>query len=657
MHRWQLKPLPACLLGLTLAAEIVAVALSLGLEPSYDTWLYAMYSVVLGAAGSLVASYDRRNPIGWLFCMGALTSAIMADAAQGWALRATAEGWGGADAANLLAAAGRQPSGLVWILAFLLIPDGSLPSRRWRGVVWVASFATVLSMVGSSLSSGVNDFARGRNPYTIDAVHPTVLFGIGTALTVGMLLASVVSLTRRFRRSSGIERQQVKVVVGAAITVAVLVPVGFGLWVVSPIGGVLIAVALTLLPVATCVAILRYRLYDVELVINRTLVYGALTVLLASAYVATTLLIGMALGRGSAWATAAATLVVAVAFRPFRRRVQDTFDRRFNRAKYDSLHRMTTFLEALRTGRAAPEGVEEVLREVASDDRLQLLLYLPERNVYVDAHGTSAVPEPFADGRDRIPIERAGQPIGIVLYDKARQSRLGLLRQVIEAGGLAIEITRLRVELRRQLSEVEASRARILAATNEERRRIERDLHDGAQQRLVSVGLALRHAQHELTTSSSQQASMTIEEAVDEVSAAIEQLRGLAQGLPPSQLDHGLESAFRELARRTPLPVSLSVSSERFAAGVEAAVYFIGCEGVTNAVKHAHATRIELSAGRTNGKLVVSVADDGVGGATPTRGTGLTGLADRVTALGGTLRVQSNNPSGTTLIAELPCES
>ena len=105
------------------------------------------------------------------------------------------------------------------------------------------------------------------------------------------------------------------------------------------------------------------------------------------------------------------------------------------------------------------------------------------------------------------------------------------------------------------------------------------------------------------------------------------------------------------------MPVSVSVSGERYAAGVEAAAYFIGCEGVTNAVKHAHATRIELSAGRTNGKLVVSVADDGVGGATPTRGTGLAGLSDRVAALGGTLRVHSDDQSGTTLVAELPCES
>jgi signal transduction histidine kinase len=227
----------------------------------------------------------------------------------------------------------------------------------------------------------------------------------------------------------------------------------------------------------------------------------------------------------------------------------------------------------------------------------------------------------------------------------------------VEAGGLAIEIARLRVGLRRQLAEVEASRARIITAGDAERHRIERDLHDGAQQRLVSIGLALRHAQHELATSSPQLAAQTLDGAVAEVAVAIDELRELARGLPPSQLDGGLAPAFRELARRAPVPVDVTVPSERFERDVEAAAYFIGCEGLTNAVKHGQATRIALNAGRENGQLVVSVADDGVGGAAPNEGSGLRGLADRVAALGGTLRIESNQDAGTTLTAELPCGS
>jgi signal transduction histidine kinase len=317
---------------------------------------------------------------------------------------------------------------------------------------------------------------------------------------------------------------------------------------------------------------------------------------------------------------------------------------------------MADFLDALRAGRVAPEAVEDVLREVTSGPRLELLFFLPESDLYVDARGTPATYLRH-DGRQRIAIQRGGQPVGAVLHDPATPEQTLLLQQLVEAGGLAIEIARLRVELRRQLAEVEGSRARIIAAGNEERRRIERDLHDGAQQRLVSIGLALRHAQHQLRTSSPEEASDTLDGAVTEVAVAIDELRELAQGLPPAQLDAGLSPAFRELARRAPLPVLVKAPSERFDRTVEAAAYFIGCEGVTNAIKHAKATRVLLSARRQNGNLIVSVADDGVGGAAPIQGSGLSGLSDRVAALGGRLHIESHQGAGTTLIAELPCES
>jgi signal transduction histidine kinase len=228
---------------------------------------------------------------------------------------------------------------------------------------------------------------------------------------------------------------------------------------------------------------------------------------------------------------------------------------------------------------------------------------------------------------------------------------------MVEAGGLAIEIARLRVELRRQLDEVEASRARIVTAANQERRRIERDLHDGAQQRLVSIGLALRHAQHELGASTPARAAHTLEDALAEVAVAINELRELARGLPPSELDAGLGPALRELARRAPVPVDVRVTRQRFDRNLEATAYFIACEGLTNAVKHANSTRVILRAELDDGKLVVSVSDDGAGGAAPVGGSGLRGLADRVAAYGGTLRIESDRGAGTALTAELPCGS
>ena len=646
---------PICLFGVAIAAEIAAVSLSLGVQRTDVTLLYAVYSTALAGAGALILRRHPRHPIGWLFCGFAILNAVTADLAQGYALRAAREGWPGSSAAESINTASWLPSGFGWVLTFLLFPDGHLLGRRWKIVAWVAAAGMAIALPGWVLSPDrAQDYASGRNPLAADALPTGAMLAVGMALFAGALVASAVSLVIRFRRSRGLERLQLKWFAFAATAAAVILPVSFTLWYVTPVVRLLAALALTALPVAACIAILRYRLYDIDVLINRTLVYGGLTVLLAGAYAATTLLLGSVLGRGSTWATAGATLVAAVAFRPVRARLQDAVDRRFNRRRYDALRRMTIFLDALHAQRAAPEDVVEVLRQVMSDPDLDILVQLPDATL-VDLTGAPAAPT--SDWRERMSIERAGQPLGVVLHTTADEQQLRLLRRLIETGGLAIEVARLQIELRRQLAEVEASRARIVEAGDVERRRIERDLHDGAQQRLVSVGLALRHAQHELRGPSPQGAFATIDDAVAEVSAAIEQLRELAQGLPPSQLDNGLAPAFRELARRVPLPVSVSVSGERYAAGVEAAAYFIGCEGVTNAVKHAHATKIELTAGRTNGKLVVSVADDGVGGATPTRGTGLAGLSDRVAALGGSLSVQSDDQSGTTLIAELPCES
>jgi signal transduction histidine kinase len=348
------------------------------------------------------------------------------------------------------------------------------------------------------------------------------------------------------------------------------------------------------------------------------------------------------LGSGSTWATAGATLVVAIAFRPLRAVVQDAVDRRFARARYDALRRVQAFLEDVRAGRASPEAIEPLLRELLADPTLELRFFLPESGVYVDGSGRPAADD---DGRERTLLERAGAPMAMVVHRPTGPQRPDLLRMLVDAGGLAIEIARLNVELRRQLGEVEASRARIVIAGYAERRRIERDLHDGAQQRLVSIGLELRHVQH--------QTGADLDGAIEELTVAIDELRELAQGLPPSQLDAGLEPALRELAGRSPLPIEVRATRERFSTGLEATAYFIACEGLTNAIKHARASTVTVSAQRRDGRLVVCVHDDGIGGATD--GSGIRGLRDRVATHGGALHIESS--SGTTLTAELPCGS
>jgi signal transduction histidine kinase len=641
----------------TVAFEVAACVLSWGLEPLYDTLLYALYAIVQAGAGALIASRHPRNPIGWLFLWFALFNAVAADAAQGWGLRAARNGWPGGPVCEWIALWSFIPASVGVILVFLLFPNGRLLGPRWRVVAWVNVVGVALALPGWALSPDDGSaYTDGRNPFAVSAVPGTLLFTTGAVLICASLVASVAALVVRFHRSRGIERQQLKWFAFAAAVSAVALPTALALWWTVPAVRVLPALALTAQPIAACIAILRYRLYDIDVVISKTVTYGALTGLLASLYVASALVIGVAVGGESSWVTAGATLIVALAFRPLRVRVQEAVDRRFSRARYDARRRMGQFVDDLRRGRASPDDVEQALREALGDHDLQLHFRLADGGMDVDSHG-QPVPAGDPEGWRRSAIERSGIVLGHVLWRPGTDEQQALLADVLDAASLAIEITRLRVELRRQLDEVQTSRARLVAVAEEERRRIERDLHDGAQQRLVSIGLALRHAQHELGTDDNTNVEHTIEGALAEIATAIEELRELARGVRPALLDAGLGPALLELAGRAPLPVEVEATTERFPPELETAAYFVACEGLTNAVKHAHAASVFLSVGRHGDSVVVRVADDGIGGASPNNGTGLTGLSDRVMAHGGTLHIDTGVGRGTTLTAEIPCAS
>jgi signal transduction histidine kinase len=457
-----------------------------------------------------------------------------------------------------------------------------------------------------------------------------------------VLRGAIGSLVLRYRRAQGVERQQLKWVTYVVGLLAVVGPVAIFAYDDSTLVRVAIAVVITALPAAICVAILRYRLYDIDVIINRTVVYGATTALLTAGYLAIALAAGAAFGGSSPWVTAVATLVVAVAFRPVRVRIHDIVDRRFRRARHAALARVDAFLDELRTGRADPEALEPLLRELMGQPGLDLHYVLPGERRSVGP-----------PGRAVWPVERAGTRLAVVVHDGGGGDPRAL-GEIMDRAVLAVEIARLRAEVARQLAEVEASRARIVAAGYAERRRLERDLHDGAQQRLVSVGLTLRHAQFELGDSP---VIATLDRAVEQITVAIVELRALASGIRPACLDDGLDVALAELAGAAALPVRLRTCPERFPAEIEATAYFVACEALANAVKHAEATGVEVHAERLNGHLVMTVRDDGVGGAQATRGTGLRGLSDWVAAVGGRMTVYSARGAGTTVTAELPCVS
>jgi signal transduction histidine kinase len=510
-------------------------------------------------------------------------------------------------------------------------------------------------MVGAAFGRSVPGAPVWDNPYALDGGAGDVVVGayaLGQLLFASAFVASVAAVVVRFRRSRGIEREQLKWIAYVLCLLAVAGTAATFAYDDSILVRVAIAVAATAFPVSVCVAILRYRLYDIDVIITRTLVYAALTVVLAGAYAAVAVVLGTALGGArSPSATAGATLTVAAAFLPLRRRLQDVVDRRFRRARYDALARVDAFLDDLRAGRCAPEALEPLLRDLLPSPGLSLRYVLPG----------ATLPE-APNGHTQTLVQRAGTLLAVVTQPSTNAEdgpgAAQLRAAVLERAGLAVEIGRLQAVVTDQLAEVVASRARIVAAGHEERRRLERDLHDGAQQRLVSVGLALRHAQHQLGESP---VTATIEQAVEQVGAAIVDLRELANGVRPAQLDGGLDVALRELARRSPLPVELRMDGRpgagRYPADVEATAYFVACEALTNAVKHAAATTVRLHAREDDGALVLTVQDDGAGGAQIERGSGLRGLVDRVSAQGGQLLLDSALGTGTTVVARLPCAS
>ncbi|HEV2812393.1 MAG TPA: sensor histidine kinase, partial [Solirubrobacteraceae bacterium] len=272
---------------------------------------------------------------------------------------------------------------------------------------------------------------------------------------------------------------------------------------------------------------------------------------------------------------------------------------------------------------------------------------------YVDVEGrTLELPERGVTG-----VEREGVRVGALVHDPGlAEDAPDLVRAVASAAALALENERLDAELRARVEELQRSRALLVDAALSERRRLERDLHDGAQQRRVALSLQLGMIEAQLQKRP-EAARELLAGARDEARAALEDLRELARGIHPAVLtDRGLKPALESLADRAPLPVEVGpVPEERLPGAVEAAAYFVVAESLTNVAKYAEATHAEVSVGRENGFALIEVRDDGVGGADPSSGTGLRGLAERLAALAGRLEVESAPGHGTVVRARVPC--
>ena len=303
--------------------------------------------------------------------------------------------------------------------------------------------------------------------------------------------------------------------------------------------------------------------------------------------------------------------------------------------------------------RAGPGGARRALARAFGDPSLELALWLPDRQAWVDEDGR---PLNLPNGGDRA-VTLVGEELAAIIHDPVLLDQPALLEAVGTAARLALENERLQAELRAQLVVLRESRARIVRAGDEERRRLERDLHDGAQQRILGIGMALQVIRSRVGGDAD--AEELLAETELEVQGALRELRELARGIHPAVLtDQGLSSAVRTLAERAPIPVDVRVVDDRFPPHVETAAYFVVAEALANIAKHAQASRAWVAIEAAAGSALVDVRDDGIGGACENgSGSGLRGLGDRIGALDGHLSIESPRGGGTRLHAEIPCGS
>ncbi|MFF3323545.1 sensor histidine kinase [Streptomyces sp. NPDC002889] len=535
------------------------------------------------------------------------------------------------------------------VLLVLFFPNGQLPPGRFPRLVLYG----VLSCMVAFMASAAMDPSPYDPPFE-DYGHPlptlpgAVIWSMLLPLLgafMALLVCSALVMLRRYRAADKVERAQLKWFALGTVALSGTLLLCWADYLLFGEVGILIWVGLLSLclgvPSLTALAILRHDLYDVDRATSAVVTWGLVTAGLLAVYGTASFTGGVALGRGNAVTAAAVTALVAVALVPVKNRVRRWVDRRFYPARERAVAAVGALERDVHHGLARPEQLEEVLREALREPQLRVGFLLPGGTEFHDMAGS-----PVPRGSE---VRLAGRPIGVIDGPCPRE--------VVTASALLVETVRLRLELRQALGEVEASRSRLLKTGYRERRRLERDLHDGAQSRLVSLGMALRLAQRHLDDDTVDVDGL-LDQAVDELGAAVGELRELAHGLRPSSLDDGLGPALEALTVRAPVRLDWRLDGHRLPDDVATTAYFVASEAVTNAVKHAEATSIAIVVGDDgHGKLCVTVQDDGRGGADPVKGSGLSGLGDRVAALGGRLRITSSPGGGTTVEAMLPCVS
>jgi signal transduction histidine kinase len=535
------------------------------------------------------------------------------------------------------------------------LPDG----RAAPSFAWIPKAVAVLALLLMAVSVVVWPFQgpeilTGEGPTTGRGALVNPMIGVGMVGAYSLAALGLVGLMQKWRLSAGVLRQQLKwVLFGVVVAVSTNIVAGVvpALWMVR-LGGFVAMLA------AVGVAVFRYRLFDIDRLIKGTILYGSLTAALLAVVAATGTLAGSALRLGTGAPVVAASLVTAVALvvlKPVHAWAQDHLDRLFDRGGWEAARRIRAFTASSGSERPELGALQALLRDVLDDPDLTVSYRFADGG-HLDPWG-----RPAADAPDGLQIDvvSLGSGEAIIAHRPTTAGDGNRLRRVLVESAVAFEHGRMQADLERQLSALRDSRARLVAAGDNERRRIERDIHDGAQSQLVALGLALRGGQRRAEPPLGEAAEAIIDQAVAGIQEAIAELRRFAQGvMSPLLVSNGIAAAVTELAGRLPAPVTLDIDvPTRPPEGIESVLWYVTCEATTNALKHAPGAAIAISIHARDDELEAEVTDGGPGGATCGLGSGLRGLIDRVEAVSGRLEVISPPGAGTTVRAVIPCVS
>jgi signal transduction histidine kinase len=685
--------------GVSVLISLVLVALDWRVIKSPDNALLSSFlsAAVVAPLGVLIVSRRPRHAIGWLLLMVASVQAISLVTTFG-AIRAVlsgAQSTGWVEWPAFLGGWMAFMSLCVLIVVALLFPDGRLPSKRWRWVGRVVVTYLVAVLIGTLFSGGTNQLAPALPSIPAPlAFAPFVGFGGGTgstpldALWLGLPLvicAAAVALITRLRRSIGREREQLKWFVYITGVLAVTVIASFLLsnarpvWIATVSSDALTYGFLVVLPGTIGVAIIGYGLYDIDVFISRALVYGSLAVFITAVYVGIAVGIGTLVGSGGKPNLALsilATAIVAIGFQPVRERVQKIANRLVYGERATPYEVLSEFSGRVAETYAADEvlpRMARVLQEGTGAESATVWLrgvaeLRPAATFPPDAQSPGVLPiidgtlERLPDATHAVDVRHQGELLGALSVNKRRGESLNPIEQKLvddlaHQAGLVLKNVGLSADLRARLDELRASRQRLVQAQDTERRRLERNLHDGAQQHLVALKVKLGLAEMLLERDPAK-ALTTLEQLKGDADEALETLRDLARGIyPPLLADRGLMAALESQARKATVPVAVDATGVgRYAQDVESTVYFCVLEALQNVQKYAAAAHVVVRIRDAHDALTFEVVDDGSGFdiAASKRGSGLTNMADRLDALGGALTVTSTPSAGTTITGTLP---